>query len=238
MNLFWPVYKNLEREVLDLARFIHISDDQVGVYSMRIADIIIRCVVEIESISKELYKTLGGSMELRDEGGNKRDIYFDTDCLNLLEKNWGLSKKVIKISSPIIYFEEDQNRIFCPLHKAFKRTGAKWNKAYQAIKHDRAESLKKYANIRYMLLAMGALYILNLYYKDESFVVQDAVEKTSFDERVGSELFSVTFANIGSVSALDSYESYVGKAKDFGDAIYIKRYNETTFSNIQQIINK
>lgn len=238
MNLFWPVYKNLEGEVLELAKIIHFSDDQIGVYSMRIADIIIRSVVEIESISKELYKTLGGSINLKDKNGKTRDVYFDTDCLNLLEKNWKLSKKVIKLSSPIIYIEEDRNRVMCPLHQAFKRGGAKWNKAYQAIKHNRAASLKKYANIKNMLLAMAALYILNLYYKDESFVVQGKGIEVFFDERVGSELFSVAFANINSVSALDTYASYVDKGNQCEDAIYIKRYQQESFEQIKHIMDK
>ena len=38
-NLYWPVYKNLEKEFLDLANYIHISDDQTDIYSMHIADL-------------------------------------------------------------------------------------------------------------------------------------------------------------------------------------------------------
>lgn len=55
-NLYWPVYKNLEKEFLKLADYIHISDDQTSIYSMHIADSIVRCAVEIEALSKELYK--------------------------------------------------------------------------------------------------------------------------------------------------------------------------------------
>ena len=29
-NLYWPVYKNLEKEFLRLADYIHFSDDQLG----------------------------------------------------------------------------------------------------------------------------------------------------------------------------------------------------------------
>ena len=59
-NLYWSVYKNLEKEFLELTNFIHFSDDQLKVYSMHIADLIVRCSIEIESISKELYFELGG----------------------------------------------------------------------------------------------------------------------------------------------------------------------------------
>lgn len=238
MNLFWPVYKNLELEVLEIAKYIHVSDKQVGVYSMRIADIIVRCAIEIEAISKELYKSLGGCMELKDKEGKKRDIYFDTDCLKLLEKHWKLSKKVVKISSPLFYLEEERHKVICPLHNAFKRKGAKWNKAYQAIKHNRAESLESSGTIENMLLALGALYILNLYYKDDSFIMQDKVESNVFDERIGSELFSVTFAVFNSVSALDDYEAYIDKGKHYETAIYIKRYEKESFEKIKHSMDK
>ena len=49
MNLYWPVYLKLEKEVLSLADAIHFSDDQISVYSIQIADLIVRCAVEIIS---------------------------------------------------------------------------------------------------------------------------------------------------------------------------------------------
>lgn len=84
-NLYWPVYKNLEKKLLKLAECVHFADDQLNVYSMHIADLIVRCAVEIESLSKELY-CRWGIMEPVDSEGNKRDLYFDTDCLALLEQ--------------------------------------------------------------------------------------------------------------------------------------------------------
>ena len=63
---------------------------------MHIADLIVRCAVEIESISKELYKNLGGNMSPIDKERKPRDLYFDTDCLNLLEQHWTLSKKKLQ----------------------------------------------------------------------------------------------------------------------------------------------
>jgi hypothetical protein len=59
-NLYWVIYKNLEREVLHLGDLIHFDDKQLSVYSIRISDLLIRCAVEIEAISKELYVKNGG----------------------------------------------------------------------------------------------------------------------------------------------------------------------------------
>lgn len=65
MNIFWPVYKNLEAEFLKLMYYIHIDDSQLNVYSSKIAELLLRTVVEIESISKKLYSENGGTKTSR-----------------------------------------------------------------------------------------------------------------------------------------------------------------------------
>ena len=55
INLYWPIYKNLEREFIELSNWIHIDDNQLSIYSVKISELLIRCSVEIESISKDLY---------------------------------------------------------------------------------------------------------------------------------------------------------------------------------------
>jgi len=59
-----------------------------------------------------------------------------------------------------------------PLRKSNKRgtSGSKWKRAYQALKHDRYGSLKQ-GTIENLLNALGALYILNIYYADDNFTV-------------------------------------------------------------------
>ena len=104
IGLFFQRY--LEKEFLKLADYIHFSDDQLGTYSMFIADLIVRCSVEIEALSKELYCMLGGNMSPTDLQGNARDLYFDTDCLDLLEQKRVISKKQIMVSAINFYFTE------------------------------------------------------------------------------------------------------------------------------------
>ena len=67
MNLYWPMYKNLESELLELSNYIHFSDDQESVYSPHISDLLIRTASEIEAIAKELYQRTGGNMNPNDE---------------------------------------------------------------------------------------------------------------------------------------------------------------------------
>lgn len=238
-NLYWPVYKNLEKEFLKLADYIHFSDDQLDTYSMYIADLIVRCSIEIEAISKELYCMLGGNMTPIDAQGNPRDLYFDTDCLNLLEQNWRLSQKQIVVSAANIYFTEEKNRTLTPLHKAHKRgtSGSKWKQAYQAVKHDRKNSLKK-ANIENLLHALGALYILNLYNIDES---EDNghvyLSDHYFDSRVGSELFSAHYCHAtGLTMQLHMDDSCINPplGDELDKAIFVIKYDDKSFKEMHE----
>ena len=186
-NLNWNVYRSLERELLDIADTIHVDDKQLSTYSMRIANLLVRTVIEIESISKELYFREGGVQPAQ---GN--DLYFDTDCLALLENKWTLSKKVVMISSPLLYLEDISNLRLTPLHKAFKRghSGSAWKQAYQAVKHDRSGSLNK-GSIKHFIHALGALFLLNLYYQEQKFSLYRDPKGKKFDANVGSSLFSI-----------------------------------------------
>ena len=55
-NSFWPEYKNLEQQVLDLANQVSFCDAQVDVFSRANSNLILQIASEIESISKELYR--------------------------------------------------------------------------------------------------------------------------------------------------------------------------------------
>ena len=82
-NMFWPVYKDLEEEILKLTYIIHFSDSQfeyikedgkmpvatdklekkseymkTPVYSLKIADLLIRCCVEIEALTKKMTQNI------------------------------------------------------------------------------------------------------------------------------------------------------------------------------------
>ena len=148
-NFYWPIYINLEREFLDIAKTIHIDDNQLGVYSMRICDMLVRTVVEIESISKDLFFDNGSVLP-----GDQDFPYFDTDCIKLLVDKCSINKKVVLVVSPDLYLEKDENIILIPFHKAHKRgtSGSDWEKAYQKVKHDRARQFQQ-GNVKVLLRA-------------------------------------------------------------------------------------
>ncbi len=238
-NHYLPVYKNLEEEVINLSKYIQINDDQLDVYSMHIADLIVRCAMEIEAISKEMYWENGG-VKVYGDDGKERDLFFDTDCINHLDNIWGICEKEIIVSSEKFYFEKEDNMLIRPLHKGNKRSGAKWNKAYQAVKHDRKESITQ-GNIKNLILALGALYILNLYYLDKKVdlgVTNTPVEL--FDSRMGSVIFSSSIADATinvSMGADPGTDVISDELKEkCKNAIYIIRYKKDSWERINQAI--
>lgn len=238
-NMYWPVYKNIEREFLKIAEYINICDEQLKVYSFHIADLIIRCAIEIEAISKELYKRLGGNMNPVDENGKTRDLYFDTDCLGLLEEKWGISKKKVKVSALEVFLTREENIILTPLKKSNKRgsSGSQWKKAYQALKHDRRNSLKC-ATIENLISSMAALFILNLYYKDEtSDLGRLYMNDRTFDSRAGSDIFNayvVSATTLRMELEMDDLNIINIDEEKRKESIFIIKYTDSTYREMHR----
>lgn len=213
-NVFGPVYLNLEHELLDIARTIHIDDNQLDVYSMRICDLIVRAVIEVEAISKELFFANGGTLP-----EEQQFPYFDTDCMKLLVDKWCIDKREVIVTSTVFDLQSDENKIMRPLHKSHKRgtSGADWCQAYQKVKHDRANQLKE-GKLKYFIRALAALYVLNIYYRDESLPLEHDSTGNSHDFSMGSSIFSVRCHGKGTVVNADG--SYV-HADDYDACVYL-----------------
>ena len=214
-TLYWQVFKNLEREFQELADTIYINDAQQEVYSMKIADLLIRTVIEIEALAKELYLANEGPV-LPDE-----DMYFDTVCMNHLNGLWNLDAKVVQVVSPNVYFDREENKVLRPLHKAHKRgtSSSDWNKAYQAVKHNRVKELSK-GSIKHFLHGLAALYLLNIYYKDEQLNNLSEKDKGLVDRSFGSSLFAIKLHSISGLSVDGTYNKQV----DYDECTYIIDY--------------
>jgi hypothetical protein len=219
MDIYWSVYKNIESECIKLMYNIYFVDEQLNVYSPRIADLIVRCAVEIESLAKQLYK---------DNGGTKTEhIKFDEDAIRHLNRFWRLDKKAVIISSSNCYF---QKRELYPFAKEETRTNGSrktwgWNNAYQNLKHDRANSLS-WGNIKYLLDAMAALYLLNIYYQNIP-PIQLGVDSmaTTLNLGFGSDIFSVLLHPFGSCSIGKANETY-HKKDNFENCTFFTHHNE------------
>lgn len=230
-NVFWPVYLNLEHELLDIARTIHIDDKQLDVYSMRICDLIVRTVIEVEALSKELFFSNGGS--LPDE---QQFPYFDTDCMKLLVDKWSIDKREVLVTSPVFDLQLDENKILHPLHKSHKRgtSGADWCQAYQKVKHDRAKEFKE-GKLKYFVRALAALYVLNLYYRNESLPLEHDGTGSSHDFSLGSQIFSVRCHGKGSVVNADGTYAH---GEDYDACVYLSIPDEQLYKQAVDVINQ
>lgn len=63
-------------------------NSQLETFSPYIADLLVRCCVQIEAIAKELYFDIGGTKSRGD-----KDLFFDEDCLKEIDKKWGNQQK-------------------------------------------------------------------------------------------------------------------------------------------------
>lgn len=175
-----------------------------------------RTVVEIEALAKELYFKCGG-LEI-----SERNLYFDTDCLDMLEKKWILSKKKVIVASANFYFDNEKNKVLKPLKKANKRgtSSADWKKAYQAIKQNRTKNLKK-GNIKNLIRALSALFLLNLYYREDIF---DLAGKNNPD-------FANNFSDIFNIKVhtwkgnKNEKDSYV-KSEDYEECSFLIKWTD------------
>ncbi|MDN5629669.1 MAG: hypothetical protein L0G38_08935, partial [Lactococcus sp.] len=101
-KLFFQIYRNLEKELLEMTDYIHFSEENLESFSINLATFILRCSVESESIMKELIKTT----ELyasRVEQGLKKDKVFEQLRSNI-SNMYKLPNKKILIYSDTFYF--------------------------------------------------------------------------------------------------------------------------------------
>lgn len=187
-EIFWQTYLKIEREMLEIAKYIYVTDEnnegQLNVYSPHIADLLVRTCIEIEALSKELYFNLGGPKQRGD-----KSLMFDIDCLKLIDINYKTSKKKVLISCLSFNLTKDKNKEFRPLKEAHKKQGTDWERAYQAVKHDRYSSLSK-GTILNLIHAIGALYLLNIYYKNVK-LYSKYLDVSKIDFSLGSMIFAV-----------------------------------------------
>lgn len=231
---FRAIYKNFEDEFLEIARNIRIDDSQVNVYSEKIANLLVLCAVQIESISKELYLENGGVA--------KKNLYFDSDCIKFLNDKWNICNKIIYVSSPYFSFEKEENIILTPLKDCDQKHRGDWKNAYQAVKHDSANNLKQ-GSVRNLIDALGALFILNLYYASEEIDLGVTFQpELDFDSRMGSKIFSVSFVDatknvgFGEKRTDDAIDQSV--LDGLAQSIYVLRYNSSSWNEIHDSILK
>lgn len=238
-DIFWQTYLNLEKEAIEVSKYIFFTDEvlvngkggivaqscntQLETFSPHIADLLVRCCVQIEAISKELYFDNGGTKARGDSS-----ILFDEDCLKLIDIKWQTHNKTVMVVAPFFNFVKDENRILKPLKEAHKRQGTYWEKAYQAVKHDRYSSLHK-GNVKAFIHALAALYLLNLYYRNDSWVTKYQ-DISKLDYSMGSAVFTVKppVAN----------QLWHGNSPTITESPYVVSYQDADYQRIEEMQRK
>lgn len=238
-DIFWQTYLNLEKEALEVSKYIFFTDEvlinskgsvvaqscntQLEAFSPYIADLLVRCCVQIEAISKELYFDNGGTKVRGDSS-----ILFDEDCLKLIDIKWKTHNKTVVIVSPSFNFTKDENRILKPLKEAHKRQGTYWEKAYQAVKHDRYSSLHK-GNVKAFIHALAALYLLNVYYRNDSWVTKHQ-DIPKGDYSLGSIIFSV--------APPVADQLWYGNNPVSSESPFVAKYRDSEYRRIEEMQQK
>ena len=238
-DIFWQTYLNLEKEAIEVSKYIFFTDEvlvngkggivaqscntQLETFSPHIADLLVCCCVQIEAISKELYFDNGGTKARGDSS-----ILFDEDCLKLIDIKWQTHNKTVMVVAPFFNFVKDENRILKPLKEAHKRQGTYWEKAYQAVKHDRYSSLHK-GNVKAFIHALAALYLLNLYYRNDSWVTKYQ-DISKLDYSMGSAIFTVKppVAN----------QLWHGNSPTITESPYVVSYQDADYQRIEEMQRK
>lgn len=235
-DIFWQTYLNLEKEVIEVSKYIFFTDEvlvngsggivaqfcktQLETFSPHIADLLVRCCVQIEAISKELYFDNGGT---KARGDNS--IFFDEDCLKLIDVKWKTHNKLVMVVAPFFNFTKNENSILKPLREAHKRQGTYWERAYQAVKHDRYSSLQK-GNVKALIQALAALFLLNIYYRNDSWIIKHN-DISKLDYSMGSAIFTV--------KSPEANQLWYGNNPTICESPYVVRYKDTDYQRIEEM---
>ena len=239
-QLFWQTYLSLEKEVLEVSRYIYFTDEittyshgdfvsshcktQLEIFSPHIADLLIRTCVEIEAISKELYHNFGGTKARGD-----KYLFFDEDCLKLIDIKCKTHQKDIIVSCASFNLTKKENLCFKPLREAHKRQGTDWEKAYQALKHDKYSSISQ-GTVKKLLHAMGALFLLNLYYKNVK-LTSKYLEISHLDFSLGSSIFSVKQPSDQYVLSIINNQD-ITDILQAGESPFIMKYTDACYKQV------
>lgn len=236
IRCFWQTYLNLEKEVIEVSKYIFFTDEvlvnsnggivaqscntQLETFSPHIADLLVRCCVQIEAISKELYFDNGGT---KARGDNS--ILFDEDCLKLIDIKWETHNKIVMVVAPFFNFTKNENRILKPLREAHKKQGTYWERAYQAVKHDRYSSLQK-GNVKALIQALAALFLLNIYYRNDSWIIK-YTDISKLDYSMGSSIFTV--------KSPEANQLWYGNKPTICESPYVVRYTDSAYKRIEEM---
>ena len=178
--MFWQLYSDIEREVKDLMYSVPFCREHKNVYSPRIAELIVRVGLQIESslqkdsTTKTNYNTI---IERWDKKWNFSDKYvllnekFITPAkssgLYLLPLKCADDKKSI-VNDIVLYASKNNPNSFSSnIPKDERVKTYTWANAYNNLKHNFYGSMKTFGTVQNLIVILAALYIINMFIDPE-----------------------------------------------------------------------
>lgn len=152
-RIFWKQYLLLERDFLETDEFVSIDKANNKTFSNRYTYILLNVCSEMDSVSEEFCKQIEKTDKIKQNTIVKKiDKIIETVPLI----------RNCKVKTKFPYAE----MYFVPFQKFDDNSSAEWWKAYNKVKHSRADIPEKgipnyqLANLKNVMSAMSALYIL------------------------------------------------------------------------------
>ena len=247
-NNFYNVnYLQIEKQIVELSYQISFDDENLSknVHSLKIANLILECANQIESIAKDLYFENGGQ-------GERDKVYYDHDCLYKLLNDWKLENRVVVLTLNSSVITRNEFKYCKPFAHTLKNTlvvdnnGDKvkekrpnypWNKSYQALKHDYINSITKHATLNNLLLISSMLFLLLSYQSFTKVEVTERKPELKEEETIiiSSELFSLENINFAHINAVVNFDYYKQSFQnEIENSVLITRYSDNSAKNISK----
>ena len=247
-NNFYKVnYLQIEKQIVELSYQISFDDENLSnnIHSLKIANLILECASQIESIAKDLYIKNGGK-RARDK------VYYDHDCLFKLLNDWKLQNRHVILILNSSSITRDEFKCYAPFSHTLKnvlvydsngnkikekRPNYPWNKSYQALKHDYINSIKKHATLNNLLLISSMLYLLICYQSFSKVKTTERKPELKNEESYiySSELFSLETINVATVKSVLDFDKYNQHLSNkIENSVLITRYSDKSAKRIKK----
>lgn len=190
---FWPVYQRLEHEFKELTNVIALTDAHLDVYSIVMADLLLRLGSEAENVAKAILKEHTGLFAPAPDLTHLSRWNFPKLGSFLNQDAFAMHTKTVKIQWIHSTLSE--------VHKTIKPmeswapprpVNPDWYLAYNTIKHNRVSNFSN-AAYRHCYEGLAAILILNIALRYRIFYPIDPLSDRVF-ERIAelSDVFDVS----------------------------------------------
>ena len=161
---YWPIFERLEDELCELTFAVAFADSHLSVYSARLSDILLRSCAECENVAKSLCN----DKQLVAGGVDVQEFNFSA-VGNAICARIPIYTKGLTVIWPYQSLTTTTVRPFDTWQSNASKN-PDWFNAYNGVKHDRIGNAQK-ANVKNVIHAIGGLFILNLWLREEDIVM-------------------------------------------------------------------